>query len=47
MKFEIDILMIKKNLSLTPEKRIKNHQGALDLFTNLRNAGKAVSDKSH
>lgn len=45
MKSEVDISMIKKNLELSPENRLKNHQGALDLLTTLKNAGKFVSDK--
>ena len=42
----VDIYMIKKNLNLTPEQRIVNHQGALDLALNLKKAGQKLNDKS-
>ena len=46
MKSEIDKSLVSKNLSLTPEERVKNHQGALDFVFNLKNAVKVTDDKS-
>lgn len=44
--FEVDRQMIAKNLSLSPQQRIENHQSALNLVTELRKAGENFYGKS-
>ena len=46
MKNDPDKSLIQRNLQLSPEERIKNHQGALEFLLNLKKAGKSHSDKS-
>ena len=46
MKPQIDKSMIQKNLKLTADERVKNHQGALNLVNNLRTAGRKLNDQS-
>ena len=46
MDNSVDIYMINKNLKLTPEQRISNHQGALDLVEEIKKAGQKLNDKS-
>ena len=43
---EVDKDMIQKNLSLTPQQRIENHQSALNLFIELKAAGEKYYAKS-
>ena len=38
--------MIEKNLTLTHQQRLENHQAALDLFVELKTAGKNFYAKS-
>ncbi|MDE0151587.1 MAG: hypothetical protein OXK80_03680 [Bdellovibrionales bacterium] len=45
MKKEVDTTLIKHNLKLTEEQRIQNHQGALDLVCNIKEAAKKLYDK--
>lgn len=43
---EVDQQMIAKNLYLSPQQRIENHQSALNLITELRKAGENFYGKS-
>lgn len=43
---EVDRQMIAKNLSLSPQQRIENHQSALNLANELRKAGESFYRKS-
>ena len=41
----MDKSIIEKNLKLTPEERVKNHQGALEFAMNLIKAGRKLVGK--
>ena len=43
---EVDISQLRRNLSLTVEERLNEHQNALDLVFDLENAGMALREKS-
>lgn len=43
---EIDISQLLRNLSLTPEQRLKEHQIALNLVIELGRAGKKLREQS-
>ena len=43
---QVDSQMIVRNLSLTFQQRIENHQDALDLLIELKKAGKKYYAKS-
>lgn len=42
---EFDLSQLERNLSLTPEERLVDHQHALELVLELEAAGKALRDK--
>lgn len=46
MNPEFDVSLIEYNLTLTPEKRLENHDQALSLFHELLKARKQLDAKS-
>jgi hypothetical protein len=43
---EIDLSQILRNLSLTPDQRLREHQNALDLVVELEKAGNKLREQS-
>ena len=46
MPEEIDISQLLRNLSLTPDQRLKEHQSALNLVIELEKAGNKLREQS-
>jgi hypothetical protein len=43
---EIDLSQLQRNLSLTPDQRLREHQDALDLVIELEIAGNKLREQS-
>jgi hypothetical protein len=43
---EIDLSQLVRNLSLSPEQRLEEHQNALDLVIKLEKAGRKLREES-
>jgi hypothetical protein len=43
---EVDVSQLIRNLSLSPEQRLLEHQAALDLVIELEKAGKKLREQS-
>ena len=45
-KRDVDRTLLRENLKLTPIERIRKHQRIVEFVEKLRNAGRALRDKS-